>query len=297
MAREGKKLELYEILAAKQAKGKTPLGIGNNNVRQANSIEPEPDGNKQVAPEGAGPGIIIDDAVSAEISLPRPAPESGERQTYATAWEARTNRSPERQVQSAVSQTPELAPEPEPRPKSPREVVFSLDIAFALFFLPILGLVISSYFLGYKRGQEERPVGLAGFVDIETADSGLIKLQHLAPAPRSTMRLSDQDYTLILRTEPAGDDLPERLEMELAEAVAMGQKKGGGDIQGFIFRTGGNSPLHVLAVGLGRRADDPDLTRLQQLFYQMDGITLSRTPLPYRECRIAAVRDLGTSVY
>ena len=103
MARDGKKLELYEVLAAKKAKGKTPLGFENNKIRQANSIDPEPDGIAQVAPEGGNPGIIIDDAVSAEVSLPRPVPEMGERQTYATAWEAKTNRAQERQVAPIAS--------------------------------------------------------------------------------------------------------------------------------------------------------------------------------------------------
>jgi phenylalanyl-tRNA synthetase beta chain len=41
----------------------------------------------------------------------------------------------------------------------------------------------------------------------------------LAPPPRAAVRPSEADYTLILRTESASDDLPERLEMELAEAL------------------------------------------------------------------------------
>lgn len=320
MAREGKKLELYEILAAKKAKGKAPMGFDPKTIRHTAVPETQSPDSRAFEQNRAAPGIIIDDAVSAEYlnargvrdaptetpAIPSPPPALTTHPVYQPpvaqpvqpdAWPTRPRDRAAPQAMQASAPMPVVPePAPEPRPKSPREVVFGLDTAF-IFFIVVLALVGSSYFLGYKRGQEERPAGLAGIGDIEMSEPGRVNLRHLAPAPRATLRPSEQDYTLILRTEPAGEDLPERLELELAEAVALGRKQGGGDIQGYIFRTGGNNPLYVLAVGLGRTANDAELDRLLKIYYRMEGVTLSREPMPYRGCRVAPVRELGTAVY
>lgn len=111
------------------------------------------------------------------------------------------------------------------------------------------------------------------------------------------MRPPEQDFTLVLRTEIAGEDALERLELELGEAVALGRQKGGGEFPGFIFRTGGANPLFVLAVGLGKTINDPDLEKLLKIYYEMEGVTLSREPYPYRSGRVAPIRELGTPVF
>ncbi len=299
MAREGKKLELYEILAAKRAKGKQLPGFEPKAGKQANSPEPEAESQERGA--SVDKGIIIDDAINPEYLASQGL--AGQAKEEAPKREAPPlPQAPRRRTERATSvrvapPPPPPEPEPEPRPRSPREVVFALDTAF-VFFAVILALVGSSYFLGYKRGQEEKPAGLAGVGELEVQDRDSLSLRNLAPAPRSTLRPSEQDYTLVLRTEPASDDLPERLELELAEAVAKGKQKGAGNIPSFIFKTGGNDPRYILAVGLGASANDAELTRLQlQIYNPMEGITLSREPRPYIGCRIAPVRELGTPVY
>ncbi len=175
-------------------------------------------------------------------------------------------------------------------------VVFALDTAF-IFFTVVLALIGCSYFLGYKRGQEERPTGMAGVADIDSADPDRINIRNLDPAPRSAIRPAEQDWTLVLRTEPASDELPERLELELAEAAMRGRHEAGRDVPGFIFRTTGNNPLYILTVGLGRTANDADLDALFKIYNKMEGMTFSRVPRPYIGCSIAPVRELGTAVY
>lgn len=283
MAKEGKKLELYEILAAKRAKGKILTGFESKPARQVNSPDGrEPEQGSEPRESAKIPGIIIDDSLETEYSS-----------TSRPPMEAPISPSAR---ESAFKRHADPAPAPEPRPRSPREVVFALDTAF-IFFSVVLALIGSSYFLGYKRGQEEMPASMTGVGDIEVVDPGRINLRHLSPAPRAAIRPSEQDFTLILRTEPATDGLPERLELELAEAVVRGNQAGGDDIQGFIFRTSGADPRYVLSVGLGRTANDGELNRLLQIYNKMEGITLSREPRPYIGCRIAPVRELGAPVY
>lgn len=314
MAKDGRKLELYEILAAKRAKGKMPLGIESKPAKQANSPDPEPE---EVTD---APGMIIDDAVGPEIGFvrpekpepaiqPEPVAEAERRESFretrleppppvrrepeaATRQESR----PPRRDRSARPVPEYQEPAPEPRPKSPREVVFALDTAL-IFFTVVLALIGSSYFIGYKRGQEERPAGLAGVSEIEIADPNRLNIRNLSPAPRAAVRPPETDYTLIIRKEPATDDLPERLELELSEALARGRREAGRDFPGFIFRTGGNDPHYILAVGLGQSANDQELNRLLQIYNVMEGINLSRQPRPYLGCRIAPIRELGTPVY
>lgn len=307
MAKDGKKLELYEILAAKRAKGKVPLGIDPKAAKQANVPEPPPELTD-------APGMIVDDAISAEArnSFLQPAPKTDapEAATAVPAAEKRKD-APRREPEPTRYQTPSarreriavpqpqpefVEPAPEPRPKSPREVVFALDTALICFTI-ILALMGSSYFIGYRRGQEERPAGLAGLSEIETADPNRLNFRNLAPPPRVAMLPPKTDYTLIIRKEPATDDLPERLELELAEALARGRIEVGMDFPGFIFRTDGNDPHYILAVGLGQTVNDPGLNKLLQAYNVMEGIALSRQPRPYLGCRIAPVRELGTPVY
>ncbi len=422
MAKEGRKLELYEILAAKRAKGKPPIGVESKPARQANM--PEPDVTD-------APGVIIDDAVSAHVNLkarnesqeklkpqstrinrqtttesidqkrhepetkeavpaqtsetnavplaeqesvafassrqsstlepevgetgnagintaagpatggtgksgaftamgnggsfaaaathgpatsftqnpynpqssfnippPQPLPPapgwfSGKRFDSAKT-ETKPRRPAERVPPPQVQEHPE--PVPEVRTKSPREVVFALDTALICFTV-ILALVGSSYFIGYKRGQEERPAGLAGMTDIEPADPSRVGIRNRAPPPRAAFRPPETDYTLVIRIEPATDELPERLELELAEALARGRKEIGREIPGFIFRTQGADPHYILAVGLGQSVTDQELNRLLQIYNVMEGINLSRQPRPYIGCRIAPIRELGVAVY
>ncbi len=411
MAKEGRKLELYEILAAKRAKGKPPIGVEAKPARQANMPEPE---------VTDAPGLIVDDAVSAHVNLKaragsaetepppanrptwrpatenidqktaepetkenvpiesaepgaavtptepdvtadvnnrqNPAPEAalppagtvnalppgggetivgnnlGATASYpatsanpynphssfnipasqplppAPGWfggkrfdsgkmEPKAAPPPRRQERSAAPPAQEFPePAPEPRVKSPREVVFALDTALICFTV-ILALVGSSYFIGYKRGQEERPAGLAGIADIETADPNRVGIRNLTPPPRAAFRPPETDYTLVIRIEPATDELPERLELELAEALARGRKEIGREIPGFIFRTQGADPHYILAVGLGQSVTDQELNRLLQIYNVMEGINLSRQPRPYIGCRIAPIRELGVAVY
>ena len=293
MAREGKKLELYEILAAKRAKGKQLFEL--KEAKQANSSK-EVDAGRQKSDSPTPPSVIIDDSIGSEYLADRGMPVSAEPDESWRETASPPKRGKEWPVQAKPAPMPS-EPAPEPRPRSPREVVFALDTAF-IVFIAMLALVGSSYFLGYKRGQEEKPAGLAGLGDMEVSDPDRLSLRNLAPAPRAILRPSDQDYTLVLRTEPGSDDLSERLELELAEAVANGRQRGAGDIPSFIFRTSGNDPRYILAVGLGSSANDAELTRLQlQIFNPMEGITLSLEPRPYIGCRIAPVRELGTPVF
>lgn len=315
MAREGKKLELYEILAAKRAKGKTPLGLETGSVKQANSLEPDPPPPPPVAREERKPSqpeVIVDDAIAPEIAdayrqqatIEPPAPTHYQKEIAASPpreW------GPERRTQAPrIPETPEAPkieprvearpePRPEPRPRSPRELVFTLEIGL-IFFSVAFALVAASYFLGYKRGQEEKPVGpVAG--DIESASPDRINLRDLEVIPRSTVQPPEQGYTLLLRSVPEAEAMQDRLELELSEAVTLGRQKAGFDIQGFIFRSEGASPRYYLTVGLGGAINDPELDKLRQIYTRMDGITLSRVPTPYLECRIAPIRDLGVSVY
>lgn len=306
MAKEGKKLELYEILAAKRDKGKVPLGLDQKTAKQANTPEPEPE--VEVTDR---PGVIIDDAVSrdagfAPVKEPPPAapppppphpvvearPEPRERERAPSRREIKPPKVKERPA--PVQEHPE--PIPEPRPKSPREVVFALDTALFFFFV-VLVLVGTSFFIGYKRGLEERPTGLAGLADLEVMDGERLNIRNLSPAPRTTVRPSEQDYTLIIRTEPASDELPERLELELSEALIRGRQLASYDFPGFIFRSSGSEPLYILAVGVAPTINDAGLESLRNLYNSMDGINLSRVPVPYKGCRISPIRELGTPVY
>ena len=316
MAKDGRKLELYEILAAKRAKGKVPLGL-DAMPKQANAPAPEQE-------TADPPGIIVDDAVSEQYKAARQAEQKiHENADAETSRPATAMREPEvrarpdtrreyvqaepapERVEKQTRKRKEKAPpppvieqpEPEPRPRSPREIVIALDTGL-IFFTVVLALLGCSYFIGYKRGQEERPAGLAGIAEIETNDPNRLNLRNLSPAPRAAIRPPEQDYTLIIRKEPATEnDLPERLELELAEALARGRNQAGREIPGFIFRTVGNDPHFILAVGLGQSANDQSLNELLQIYYAMEGVTLSREPAPYRGCRIAPIRELGTPVY
>ncbi len=310
MAKEGKKLELYEILAAKRAKGKLALGV----EAKKTTPEPEPPLSTIVSAAEEKPRawtaqskretpplsraetpsdklVIIDDALDmTEVSddmASRPQAESRfeqRRQSNAAARETPKQRQ---------SKPPVPVEEPEPKPRSPRFVVIGLDSAFVLFVI-VAALVGSSYFLGYKRGQEERPAGLIGLGDIETAAEDSLNLRRLSPGARTTVQPPEQDFTLVLRTEPASEELPERLEYELAEALARGRQALGSDIQGFIFRnTKGNDSRFVLAAGLGKTLNDPELNRLLEIYNQMDGLSFSREPRPYIGCQIAPIRELG----
>lgn len=306
MAKEGRKLELYEILAAKRAKGKQPLGLDSKLLKPANGRDEEAPGTKTTGPERE---VIVDDSLGSEFAPIREevlevseAPASGglfprPRETRRGETRRGEPRRAETRILTVPAEEPAaLEPAPEPRRRSPREVVFALDTAF-IFFTVVLALVGSAYFLGYKRGQEERPTGLAGVGDIEVSDPARLTLRNPVPvSSRATVRPAEQDFTLILRTEPAADNQPDRLELELAEAVAVGKQKGAGDVSGFIFRTEGNDPRYVLAVGLGKSANDAELNRLRTIYYQLEGVTLSREPRPYVGCRIAPVKDLGTLV-
>lgn len=298
MAKEGKKLELYEILAAKRAKGKAPLAIEPKS-HQPEETEPPPpppvpDRRPSARSEETGEEpermIIVDDALDQSVvdeGYPSYAPPRAERQ--------RASPPSGKAGKAAQQQRPPPAPAPEPRPRTPREVVFRLDTAFIMFII-VLALVGSSYFLGHKRGQEERPAGLVGLGDTETADPDTVNLRHLSPPARTMIRPPEQDYTLVLRTEAASENLPERLEYELAEAMAKGSKAAGTDVLGFIFRnTKGNDTRYVLAVGLGKTPNDPELNRLLPIYNQME-LSLSREPRPYIGCQIAPVRELGTPV-
>jgi hypothetical protein len=173
-------------------------------------------------------------------------------------------------------------------------VVVALDTAF-IIFLVVLVLSGSAYFLGYKRGQEEKPIGPSSGELIDSVNPEQVSLRELAGRLRPVLVPPDQDYTLVLRTEPAVSEIPERLELELSEAVALGAKNFGAEIPAFIFRnTKGDDVRFILAVGLGRGLNDPDLNRLLQIYNQMEGVTLSREPRPYIGCQIAPVRELGT---
>lgn len=294
MAREGKKLELYEILAAKRAKGKIPPGLDAKNIRPANT----PDDDYQPPPplkpeESRRPGVIIDDSLGPEAAGPGQASVS-EADAAPPRREGPFRRSPA--APAMARDVPEPVPVREARPRSAREVVFALDTAL-LFFSVVIALVASSYFLGYKRGQEEKPADLAGGVD--TASPAQISVRSLGDVShRSPVGPPEQDYTLLLRTEPASEgELPERLELELGEAVARGRQFLGEEIQGFIFRSDGATPQYFLSVGLARTANDQGLNRLFQVYNNMDGLTFSRVPLPYKGCRVAQVGELGTPVY
>lgn len=301
MAKEGKKLELYEILAAKRAKGKQPLEF----TPQAKEEEkPQP----EVQPyklDTDGRKIIIDPSVQeySELLAKQPANQTPSPESQQPRQQETRVVEPPKPAPVPPPPAPEPEPEPEPipepRPKrrsSPREVVFALDTAF-IFFTVVLALIGCSYFLGYKRGQEERPNAMGTHGEIETSDPDRLEIHSMLPRARATITPSDQDFTLMLRTEPASDDLPERLELELAEAVARGRRQTGKDIQGFIFLTTGSEPRYVLTVGLGTSFTDQELNDLQKIYYQMDGLTMSREPAPYRASRVASVKELGRVVY
>jgi len=313
MAKEGKKLELYEILAAKRAKGKMPLAL-DAKVPPPEEEPPPPPApvpekprslgyEKPEVPETREKMIIVDDALdgtAVDEGYPSYLPPQPEYQQTAPV---RQNKAFQRAAQVAPPPQAAVAPPlqpppppPEPRVRAPREVVLALDTAFIVFVI-VLALAGSSYFLGYKRGQEERPAGLVGLGDIDSANPDSINLRHLSPPARAGVAPPEQDYTLVLRTEPAADNLPERLEYELAEAMARGGREAGLDLQGFIFRnTKGNDTRFVLAVGLAKTPNDPELQKLLQIFNKMEGISLSRESRPYIGCQIAPIRELGVPV-
>lgn len=278
MAKDGKKLELYEILAAKRAKGKMPQLFEQKQPQEQQ--EPE-------LPELPSNLRSID---------PAPPPQRSYTAAAALASAISGSRVGSREKMSGVAAAPVSAPPAEPKVRKPREVNIALDSAFIIFII-IVALVVSSYFLGYKRGQEERPAGPIGLGDIENATADHVNLRHLSPAARATVLPPDQDYTLVLRTEPATEDLPERLEYELAEAIAKGSQQFGSQVQGFIFlNSTGNDARFVLSVGLARTPNDADLNRLMQIYNSMEGITLSRESRPYIGCQIAPIRELGRLV-
>ncbi len=339
MAKDGKKLELYEILAAKRAKGKLPQLV--EQKQPQDQQEPElrelPTTLRSIDPAPPPPPpvpsatvrqkekiVIVDDAVDhgeptggdypggfaqpakASPYIERPTPQERvdepvqpQRNYAAAAGSASAisgSRQGSREKISAQAASPVSAPPAEPKVRKPREVNIALDSAFIIFII-IVALVGSSYFLGYKRGQEERPAGPIGIGDIENVSADHVNLRHLSPAARTTVIPPDQDYTLVLRTEPATEDLPERLDYELAEAIAKGSQQFGSPVQGFIFlNSTGNDARFVLAVGLARTPNDADLNRLMQIYNSMEGITLSRESRPYIGCQIAPIRELGRLV-
>jgi hypothetical protein len=284
MAKEGKK-DLYEILAAKKEKGRgKPL---------AAEIAISPADAPQLALPRIGtprPAVIVDNTVLTEP----PAEEENGDESEESQKETALKRFSGWQFAKTIDSEPE--PPPIPRRRSPREMVVSLNTAF-LCFTVVLALVGCTYFLGYKRGQEERSALPAIDGGIGQGDPGRINPMRLEAAPRSVLRPADQDYTLIIRTEAADEELQERLVLELSEAVARGGLEGGGNVPGFIFKTGGTDPRYVLAVGIGKSVNDPVLDGLLKIYYRMDGLTLSREPTPYRGCRVAPVRELGSQVY
>lgn len=326
MAKEGKKLELYEILAAKRAKGKSPLQMDPRAGPPAEDDEPSapafpstvqpslpPSGGSSGMPPpvpppapapAAAPGpaesgadkmVIIDDALDqsdVDEGFGGYGPSSGMfRQTAKSRKVKSVAERPAAAPASALA-----VPEPEPRVRMPREVVLALDTAFIIFVI-VVALTGSSYFLGYKRGQEERPAGMIGLGDIETVNADHLNLRHLSPASRITVLPPGQDFTLLLRSEPVAENSLERLEYELAEAVARGSREAGVDVPGFIFQnTKGNDSLYVLAVGLGRTSNDPELERLYRIYNKMDGISMSRNPQPYVGSMISPIRELGVLV-
>ncbi|MDR2390728.1 MAG: hypothetical protein LBE84_03480 [Planctomycetota bacterium] len=287
MAKEGKK-DLYEILAARKEKGGgKPLAADTRTIPSGVRQAPLP---RREAPR---PTVIVDDAVLPELS-PEERDEDGIR-------ESRDEMAPKKggEKHSAGAGVPvgiEMESPPAPRRRTSREMVVPLNTAFLCFTI-ILALAGCAYFLGYKRGREERPAAPAADGVIGQADPGRINPMRLEPAPRSVIRPTDQDYTLIIRTEAADGELLERLVLELSEAIAKGELDGGGTIPGFIFKTGGTDPRYVLAVGIGKSVNDQALDRLLKIYYRMDGLTLSREPTPYRGCRVAPVRELGSQVY
>ncbi|MDR1535151.1 MAG: hypothetical protein LBU64_08665 [Planctomycetota bacterium] len=296
MAKQGKKLELYEILAAKRGKGKQPLAFEPRSLRPPGKPGPEPAAADRI---GTAPALIIDEGVLPEL----PNAVSGEGwkkagpEVKTAPGEIHFFSPPQRPAYpAAVAAEAVSEPKAPPRPRSPREVVLALDMAF-FCSLAFLGMAVCSYFIGYRRGQEERPASLVGGDDIFYADPNRLSPRRLAPAPRAVVSPGEQDYTLIIRTEAVDGELPERLELELAEAVAKGKLGGGDEVQGFIFKTGGTDPRFVLSVGLGKSANDPRLDKLLKIYYQMDGLTFSRETTPYRGCRVAPVRELGVQVY
>lgn len=309
MAKEGKKLELYEILAAKRARGKAPLSKETKPI-VSNVSEATPDPvrhyNRKVIVDPA-----VEDAYAAQERMAAPPPTSEPEPEvqvsgYAQAAVQAPSPSPSMvvpppppvlmppTVQPAHDSYPE--PAPEPRVRSSREVVFGIDSAFILFVI-IIGLLASSYFLGYKRGQEEKPAGVSATGDVESGDFDKFNVRALTPAARPSIRPPEQDYTLVLRSEAAKDALPERLEMELSEALAKAREKFGEESPGFIFKTGGSEPRFVLAVGVGKDAVDPGLDKLLKFYNTLQEVVMSREPWPYKNCKVAPIRELGTPVY
>ncbi|MDR1612219.1 MAG: hypothetical protein LBT97_05475 [Planctomycetota bacterium] len=290
MAKDGKKVELYEILAAKRAKGKLAMPVDKTGpmYEAERALTPLVPGRTDIPRAAGARTIVIDEAVDAG---PAGGAQAYGQRSFPPAELPRTG---DGDVVHAPPEPEEIPSEP--RKRSMREVNFGLDTVFVLFVV-VLALVGSTYFLGYKRGQEERPTGLVGLADIENANPDLYGLRNLSPAARSSIHPPEQDFTLVLRTEPAEEDTRDRLEMELAEAMARGSREVGTDVPGFLFRSSrGNDARYVLAVGLGKTPNDPELNRLLQVYNTMDGIALSREPRPYIGCQIAQVGDLGTPV-
>lgn len=289
MAKEGKKVELYEILAAKRAKGKLAMPVDKTGpmYEAERALIPSPPVRDDSPRADSERPVIVDDALDA-------GPAAG---PFAYGQRPAAAEHPRVHIPESVYAPPDPAEAAaEPRRRSMREVHFGLDTVFVLFVI-VLALVGSTYFLGYKRGQEERPTGLVGLSDIENANPDLYGLRNLSPSARSSIHPPEQDFTLVLRTEPADEESRERLEMELAEAMARGSRETGAEVPGFLFRNSrGNDVRYVLAVGLGKTQNDPELNRMLQVYNTMEGITLSREPRPYIGCQIAQVRDLGTPV-
>ncbi|MDR3211052.1 MAG: hypothetical protein LBU79_03955 [Planctomycetota bacterium] len=295
MAKEASRPELYEILAEKRAQGKKPLTYEPHPVASPIPEEPSPPTSRPTPTSGRGRSSDT----SWQEKAPEPTPEPVGIIIDTSLESQLPPVLPVRDRPVALEQSPVAPPvllpaRVEPRVRSPREVVVALDTAF-IIFLVVLVLSGSAYFLGYKRGQEEKPIGPSSGELIDSVNPEQVSLRELAGRLRPVLVPPDQDYTLVLRTEPAVSEIPERLELELSEAVALGAKNFGAEIPAFIFRnTKGDDVRFILAVGLGRGLNDPDLNRLLQIYNQMEGVTLSREPRPYIGCQIAPVRELGT---
>ena len=284
MAKEGKRLELYEILAEKRAKG-IPL-LEKPAVRSINPPPPVPAKPAKVPVQN--PAQNYDYYTQATTFAPKRAENIALEPKIEEMQLAEVFSEPEN-----VKKNPEVA-RVEPRAKSAKEIVFALDTAFMVFFA-VTVLLISAYLLGYKRGQEEKNI-VAGNAEIDNADLAGINLRSLPPAIRSVTRPPEQDYTLILRTEPVKDVDLRRLDLELAEAMLRGRKDVGVDIQGYIYRTSGTEPRYVLAVGLGKTRDDAGLEKLRNVYSKMERLTMSREETPFQAANIAQVKDLGQVV-
>lgn len=185
---------------------------------------------------------------------------------------------------------------PQQRPRTGREIVFSLDAAF-LLFVAVLVLIGTAYYIGYQRGRDEqrrdfgpnaqdRPDGVADESEVDPTRVSL------SVARRRVLRGIDTNrFTIRLRSlEPRSPSNLERLRLE-AESLTEAAVTEGARVLLFEDEAGDRFSL---GVGLFADRSEQGLRALQE---RLRAYATAGGVRPYRSAATAErAGDLGVAI-